>query len=215
MLEAINAIETHTKVKPYYLPRYFLIFTWVTSLLILTGCSITLVLYGMSLGNMSSLEWLSTIIIQLIEDAFILQPAFILASALVKALLKRPVIDDNNVLEENCRREALQRQQLLLEDAEVIKIENDEEESDSSSEVESKRRILNSAVKEILFTLVLAFFACQASNMATLSFQHTESLRKLFEVNKVIKTGAFNSTKVGLSFTKVKNSPFISAMSIF
>ena len=114
--------------------------------------------------------------------------------------MRKPVPDCDKTIEENCKHKALEAQQIVLEDATSSPTEK---EIYYQNQTEDKSRKLNYAAKEILFTVMLAFFASQASNMAILKFQHIQSVKTLFDLSKTSASGAFGSKKVGYSFTKV------------
>ena len=71
------------------LPHWFLYVAWVLCFVVIFGCSVIIVLYGMQFGNRTSLDWLATVTLSVVQDFLLFQPAQILLVALIFARCSR------------------------------------------------------------------------------------------------------------------------------
>ena len=54
---------------------------WLLCMLVILGCGVIIVLYGMQFGNKKSLDWLATVCLTAVEDFFLFQPVQVLLIA--------------------------------------------------------------------------------------------------------------------------------------
>ena len=56
------------KREPFYLPHWMVYFAWTLNLVVIFGCALLVVFYGMTFGNKKSLEWLASVTIGLVSN---------------------------------------------------------------------------------------------------------------------------------------------------
>ena len=80
-----DSYGVYMRKKKRQLPYYFTFIAWILCFLVIIGCSMVIVLYGMQFGNKTSLEWLATVSLTAVEDFFLFQPLQVLVIALLFA----------------------------------------------------------------------------------------------------------------------------------
>ncbi|XP_066910530.1 polycystin family receptor for egg jelly-like isoform X2 [Clytia hemisphaerica] len=82
------------KREPFYLPHWVIYPAWCLNLIVIFGCAFIVVWYGISFGNKTSLDWLASVSIGLVQDILVIQPLKVFFVALFVALIVKKLDDE-------------------------------------------------------------------------------------------------------------------------
>ena len=166
--------NTNKQNTPGCLPHVFVYVAWCLSLLIsLTGATFT-VFYSLMWGADISNEWLTSILVSLVQDILITQPIKVLALATLLSLLIRkppeqdPVIGPSLFKSEKGERISARRKQ--------------RKELVNEKDTSSKKWNMIETAKELLSFLIFSFLLLVVSygDLDPARFQFTKSTRDIF-----------------------------------
>ncbi|KTG42033.1 hypothetical protein cypCar_00021756 [Cyprinus carpio] len=90
------AVQVQKKKQGWWLPWWFLFIGWLL-LFVISGISTFFTLfYGFQYGRESSIQWVITLTLSLVQSIFILQPLKVIFVAIFFAMILRPVAVENN-----------------------------------------------------------------------------------------------------------------------
>lgn len=169
----IYNLEEMNDNTPGFLPPFFVYIAWSLSLLFsLTGSAFT-VFYSLIWGADVSNQWLTSILVSLVQDILITQPIKVLALAtLLSLLIKKPPEQDPVVGPSLSMSEAERAVPKLPQEGEMAEEKN----------VSSNKWNMLEAVKEILSFLVFSFLLMVVcyGNQHPARYQLTKSMRNIF-----------------------------------